>query len=76
MPRIVCIGFLKKRREFSCNWTDDKNGVPLCLTYHSELTVLHENKLGDPVLILFILCSKNKSMMLVAFIAHCTATVL
>jgi hypothetical protein len=46
VPRIVRIGFLKKRREFSCNWTYDKNGVPMCLTYHSELKVLHNNKLG------------------------------
>lgn len=53
-----------------------KNGVPLCLTYHSELTVLRNNKLGDSILVLFILCSKNKSLMLVAFIAHCTATVM
>ena len=28
VPRIVCIGFLKKMHEFSCNWTDDKKWCP------------------------------------------------
>jgi len=77
MPRIVCIGFLKKKgMSFLVIGLMIKNGVPMCLTYHSELTVLHNNKLGDPILILFIPCSKNKSVMLITFIAHCTATIM
>jgi len=28
-----------------------KSGVPMCLTYRSELTVLRNSKLGDPILI-------------------------
>jgi len=30
-----------------------KSGVPMHLTNRSELTVLHNSKLGDPILIFF-----------------------